>query len=412
MAGFGLTALASGFTFFILPTRIADVAPAESKNTYLGLLSFAGLVIAVLVQPIAGALSDRSRFRWGRRRPFILAGTAAAVPLLMAAGVAPSYALLFLFICLLQIFSNGALGPYQALIRDLVPYHRRGAASGMKWLVETSGAMALTALVGLFMGFHSTTGNPLWVWASTGLLSLFLVGGAVVTSASVREEAPPGASGARQAQDAELSSGTHPDFKWFLLSRFLIAVGAASLGTYSLFFLEDAVGLENPARGLSILLLVVGVTVLGVSYPAGMLADRIGRKPVMVAAGVVGGTGAVLLMAAESLAGVMLVGFLGGIALGMFMGPNWAMATDLVSSRRTGQQMGYVNVAAASGGGVARLNGLWIDRLNSGGSDLGYSTLFILCGILLVAGTFLVLRVRSDEWGDRPDSAAARSRIA
>ena len=412
LAGFGFTALASGFTFFILPARIEDVAPAESKNTYLGVLSFVGLAIAVLVQPLAGALSDRVRFLWGRRRPFILGGTVASVPFLIAAGVAPSYALLFLFICLLQFSSNSALGPYQALIRDLVPSQRRGAASGMKWLVETAGAMGLMAVVGLLIGFYASGRNLVWIWASTGLLSVVLLAGAVVTSVSVREEVPPKTPGERQRGPAEPSGEAHPDFKWFLLSRFLIAIGGASLGTYAFFFLEDAVGIENPARALSILLPVIGITVLGVSYPAGLLADRIGRKPMIIAAGFVGGMTAVLLLAAQGMAAVIAIGVLAGIALGMFLGANWAMATDLVSERRAGQQMGYVNVAAAGGGGVARLNGFWIDRLNSGGSDLGYSVLFILCGILLVAGTFLILRVRSGELVERHDSPAARGEIA
>ena len=150
--GFGFTALAASFTIVILPTRVLDFAPEESKNTYLGILSFVGLLIAVAVQPIAGGFSDRLRSRWGRRRPFIVGGTVASLPLLVAAGVAPTYVLLFLFICLLQLASNVAMGPYQALVRDLVPGRRRGAASGMKMLVEVVGAMTLTGLVALLVG--------------------------------------------------------------------------------------------------------------------------------------------------------------------------------------------------------------------------------------------------------------------
>ncbi|MBI3744479.1 MAG: hypothetical protein HY261_09380, partial [Chloroflexi bacterium] len=43
MYGFGQTALAISFTVLILPTRVIDLVPAESKNTYLGLLSLTGL---------------------------------------------------------------------------------------------------------------------------------------------------------------------------------------------------------------------------------------------------------------------------------------------------------------------------------------------------------------------------------
>lgn len=157
------------------------LAPAESRNTYLGVLSFVGLLIAILVQLVAGGLSDRSRFPWGRCRPFMAVGTALAIPLLIAAGVAPSYVLLFTFVCLLQVFSNSALGPYQALIRDLVPQLQRGAASGMKWLTEIGGAMGITALVGVFIGLYTSSENLLWVWVSVALLALVLLLGAAVT---------------------------------------------------------------------------------------------------------------------------------------------------------------------------------------------------------------------------------------
>ena len=387
--GFGFTALAASFTIVILPQRILDVS-ASSKNTHLGVLSFVGLVIAFLVQPLAGGLSDRFQSRWGRRRPFIVAGTLASLPLVFAAALAPSYLSLFVLVCLLQLTSNTALGPYQALVRDLVPYRRRGAASGMKALVEIAGAMGLTAMVGLLVGQYASDHSDLWLWAAAAMITLGMTAGAIITTRSIAQRPT------MMEEEAGGSIKPHPDFRWFVLSRLMIAVAAGSLSTYALYFLKDVLGVENPARVMGALIVVVGCSVLIVSYPAGVLADRLGRKVVIGASGVLGALVPVLLIAVHSVPQIMAVGALAGIAMGMFAGSNWAMATDLVSARRTAQHMGYLNLATAGGAGVARLNGLWVDRLNSDGSTTGYSILLGMCGILFVVATLLVLRVRAN----------------
>ena len=107
---------------YILPVRILDFVPESEKNTYLGLITFTGLILGMFVQPIAGALSDRSRFRRGRRWPFILFGMTAIILLLFGIAAAPFYAVLFASYCLMQIASNAAQGPYQAFIPELVPH--------------------------------------------------------------------------------------------------------------------------------------------------------------------------------------------------------------------------------------------------------------------------------------------------
>ena len=72
----GLSFMWNGLHQLILPAVLLHLVPETQKNTYLGLLTFIGLVIATIMQPISGALSDRWHSKWGRRRPLILIGTA------------------------------------------------------------------------------------------------------------------------------------------------------------------------------------------------------------------------------------------------------------------------------------------------------------------------------------------------
>src|SRR5450759_1690310 len=63
---------AVGNTF--MPYLVAAFAPEAVRNSALGGMRTAGLIIAMLVQPAAGLLSDRSTSRFGRRRPYIFFG--------------------------------------------------------------------------------------------------------------------------------------------------------------------------------------------------------------------------------------------------------------------------------------------------------------------------------------------------
>ena len=71
----GLSFMWNSLHPIVLPAVLLHFVPETQKNTYLGLLTFVGLVIAMLIQPLSGALSDRWASRWGRRRPLIVFGS-------------------------------------------------------------------------------------------------------------------------------------------------------------------------------------------------------------------------------------------------------------------------------------------------------------------------------------------------
>jgi MFS family permease len=98
-----------------MPFLVERYAPTDWRNTALSAMGTAGLIIAMVVQPIAGLLSDRSTSRFGRRRPFIMAGTLLDLVFLAAIGLSWNYWSLLVAILLIQFSANVSHGPLRLI---------------------------------------------------------------------------------------------------------------------------------------------------------------------------------------------------------------------------------------------------------------------------------------------------------
>jgi MFS family permease len=118
------------------PYLVDEFVRPEIKNTALGIMRTAGLIIALLVQPVMGLLSDRSMSRFGRRRPFLFVGVLLEMVCFAAIAFSWNYASLLIAILLIQFAGNISHGALQGLIPDLVPEGQRGRASAIKAIFE------------------------------------------------------------------------------------------------------------------------------------------------------------------------------------------------------------------------------------------------------------------------------------
>lgn len=137
-----LTTLSQTMTPLVIPLLIQRFLGDELKGTYYGILRLWTLMIALLFQAMMGMLSDHSTSRYGKRRPFILAGALGIIFTLLLIGFTsdleglPGYSMLFGLVILQMIFANTAHGAQQGLIPDLVPLEKRGRFSGAKAFFE------------------------------------------------------------------------------------------------------------------------------------------------------------------------------------------------------------------------------------------------------------------------------------
>jgi MFS family permease len=393
--GFGMIGFDLAMMTIILPVLVLDVAPEEFKNSYLSALAFTGLIVAALVQPMVGRYSDRTSTRLGRRVPYLLWGCAFVCVGLVGVGFAPNYPALFGVWLFTQANFNIGYGPYQALIRDLVPVNRIGVASSLKILSDATGSLVLIFASSALIGFGAASGVIDGRWMALALLGFTLISATIITSVTVRTRESAGAL----AQGAEApvqmpAQRLHPQLNWFLISRLLIMTSITAFPTFGLFYLRDAVGLENPAQSLGRMILPVGGALAVCVYPAGWLSDKVGRKPVVLAGAVAAAFCSVWLLWADNITEVVLIASVLGAAIGVLLSSNWALANDLGTSGREGLHIGIVNLATTGGSASAKMLGPGIDLLNRLSEGRGYDALMICCGALFLIGGLMLLPLK------------------
>jgi len=416
---FAMTALWQSMHMIILQYRVLDFVPEAEKNTYLYILISTGAILAMIVQPIVGAISDRSGFSWGRRRPFILVGVILLLLLLPGIGLAGSFAVLFVIYCLMQISSNTAQGPHQGFIPDLVPEGKRGLASGVKGLLEILGMVALFYPISIFMDNYAAGEGSWWLWLALAILGFLILAVMVATVLMVKER--PGTGGLRlpilpiiyrifKIIIKELFNSlrsptsrllvfiqfikTHRNFLWFLASRLLFFMAMAIIQRSALYFLRDVIGVADPAESVfrfSILAIVGGLAVV---YPAGRLSDRIGRKPIAVSSALLGALGIIVIMLFQNESSILIAAGILGVAVGAFSSTNWALATDLVVKGKEARYLGLANMSTAGASALVVFIGPVIDHYEAVSAGLGYQAMLIACLVFFVLGGLLLLKVK------------------
>ncbi len=375
-------------------------------------------MVAVVWQPIVGGLSDRTVTRWGRRRPFIAAGTAGDVLFLAGIALAGSYWWVVLFYFLLQFASNTAQAPYQGLLPDVVPEPQRGQASGYYGIANLAGIAAGTIGAGQLLA-HFGRG------AAVASIAVVLVTTMAITVLAVPDRARPVEEPFKSGRELLRKTFGVPlgqrAFVWLMVSRLLILMGFGGLQNFAFFYFENVFFHHHPretAVAASTLLgLAIAVAAL-VTWPASRISDRVGRRPVILVAGLVGAAGTLVLVFSHHLwmpAGLVdglarllhvpplaaqatLAGVVIGLGLGAFFSVDWAFIQDVIPAREGGLYMGFSNIATAGAGIIAVfLGGPLLDAFNAGprilGLPGGFPIVFAVFGAWFVAGSLSILKV-------------------
>ncbi len=375
----------------LLPEQLEDVAGDAGKVGALGLVTGVGALVAVVATPLAGALSDRTTSRSGRRLPWLVGGTLlGALALVVLSRQSTVVGVLFGWAAA-QACLNAAYAGLTAEVPDHVPVVQRGTVSGWFGLPQAVGVVVGVALVTSF----TTSVVAGYVLIAAVIVVLVLPFAAVTRDPVLDPADRPTLSLARGWW---IDPRRYPDFGWAWLTRFLISLGNA-LGTlYLLYFLRDKVHYEQlfPGKsaedGVLILILIYAAGAVATAVAGGMWSDRTGRrKPLVIVSSLVMAAGAVLLAIWPTWTASLVAAALLGIGYGVYMAVDTALVTQVLpAAADRGKDLGIVNIANAAPQVLApALAAPVVAGLG------GYPMLYALTALVTVAGAVLVLPIRS-----------------
>jgi MFS family permease len=328
-----------------------------SEGGTLFALTVVGALIAALVQPTIGSISDYTISRWGRRKPYIFIGSVLDVAFLYGIATSNSIVAVAAFMALLQVSANFAQGPFQGYVPDLVPVKQVGLASALVGLFQVLGNA-----VGFGIGSAAVATDSFFLGTmALGALELATMVSVVWRVGEGRSPRPRHGrswlSIAREAWATDILK--EHSFLWLVSSRLFFLMGATMLINLSLFYFAQTFGLPQDKAGAAnfpVLAAVVVGNVLTV-IPAGRVSDRIGRKPVIYVACAVAGAGMLIVAVAPIIPVVIVGAALFGAGSGMFLAVDWALMTDIIPKASSGRYMGISNVATATAGIFSLLTG-------------------------------------------------------
>jgi MFS family permease len=385
-----------GFTLPFLPLYLRQEGMTDRS---IGLVSTLA-ALAGLVQFPIGLWSDRL----GRRQPFLIAALALlAGATFLLPGAHGTFWLGFL---VLLFAENGAC---RATVESLsgaeaahlaAPEHV-GAALGSLRFWKPVGIIAVALLGGLQAEAYGV---------GTILIPLAVLQGlAVLCACLIREDGPavPGPlPHAGDGQATRPAAGLKDGRLWlFVAAMVLFHAANAPGGVYLGLFLTG--DLEAPARYLAYAFVISMVAWLLVVRPVGWLADRLGRRPVLIAGWTVMAVRLLLIALAQNTGQVLAIQILDGVAQGVFAVAAAAWVTDrLADPRRVGEAQVLVGSALVAGSALGpMLSSLAVEVL-------GYRSLFgwlaatgALATVIVIAGVPETLPARRRQTDGTTDDA-------
>lgn len=371
--------------------RVSEFASEAEKGRWLGIILAIGGFVALVVTPICGALSDRTRSRFGRRRPWLVGGLLVSGLGLTILGAAPNLLILGIGWVICQAGFNAMQAACLPILPDVIPLHVQGRVAGMLGMTSTAGTFA---------------GSWITQFTQSSDLMMFMVPFAitvvsVVTLCFILPDRPAAMVEGRMSPGLIFRSIFAPfrdwDFSWAFGSRFLIMMAWSFLLTYQLFFLTDQLSLaRSEATHVMVRsMAIIASATIGISLVGGFITDWTGRrKPLVFIAAVMEATGFLVIALASSvpkfLAGVALA----GIGKGLYFAVDLALlAAILPSEQDRAKDMSVFQIANSLPQSLAPALAPIILAVGSA-SGKNYAAIYLTGAAFALLGAFAIKPVR------------------
>lgn len=326
----------------LLPIFMASVLGAGTVT--IGLVEGVAEATASVTKALSGTLSDRL----GKRKVLVVSGYGLSALTKLVFPLAPSVGWVFAARFMDRMGKGIRGAPRDALMADITPPELRGAAYGLRQALDSVGAFLGPLLAVILMAqWGGDITAVFWVAVIPAVMAV------AVLMVAVREPEQPRDRLDRRGRFTMEEVTRLPSDYWLV-----VLIGAVfTLSRFSEAFLvlrASSVGLA--AGYVPTVMIVMNVVYAGAAYPAGVGADRFGRRTLLVT-----GLGALVLAdlvlaAATTPAWVFLGAACWGLHMGLTQGLLSKLVADTAPAALRGTAFGIFNLV--SGGTLLMASGI------------------------------------------------------
>ena len=403
----------------VIPSMVAKLLGDANKDINLALVVIWGTLAAIVINPLAGAVSDYATFRLGRRRPFMIVGTIFNVIVLVLFAFAPSWfsstGLLIAFIVLffmLQVTNNVANAPWSAIIADNVPQNQRGLTAGFFGLFTLLGLALGSVVAGIIV--NKKDALPVYqneivrIFLLIATVQIILVAYTVLTVKETPLQEHVQFKLGPILKRFFFKPSQYPDLSWVLLARLLVMMGIWGIFYFLQYYFDDVLGgtgVKTVIRGSNftgelfsgaLFLPVLLIAALPTSLIAGWISDHYGRKIMVYISGAMMTVVCLLFIFYQSQYGALLSGLFFGIGYGAYTSVDWALAADALPP--TDEAGKFLGIWSAMGIlpqviGIT-VGAVILQALRGLPNHFGYTALFLVTIVYFGLGTLVIKQVR------------------
>jgi MFS family permease len=378
-----------------LALRVRVLAPENPE--YLGIVLGLGSLAALLVGPLGGQLSDRTRSRFGRRRPWLVGGTIVGLTGLTIMAIGPNVLILGLGWMIAQIGWSQTTNIFTTIQADKLPESQRGKVGAITGFVTM-----VAPVVGAVLGGIVAT-QPFLLFLLPGAIALLFVLIFVLfykdaDSRNFTFGAPLSAKVA--LANYVFNPKKYPDFAWNWLGRFFFFFGLTLNTSYTAYFFAQR--LNIPVLEISGTVATFGLvgilgTIAGVFF-GGFLSDKLRRRKIFVlGSGILFGIGAMIMVIAPDLTLLLIGSLLCNISIGVFSAVDQALFLDVLPERDTqaGRFINITQFATTIPQALAPIAASAVLAISALSGEPNYGILYIAAAVLTVIGGLVVLKVKT-----------------
>lgn len=371
----------------LVPQQVAKIDPSQ-KTQIIAMMSTAAMVVSTIANIIEGALSDRTRSRWGRRTPWIVFGSIGTAIVILFWGKANTGLEVILSDCVYMIFLNMIVAPLIAVIADETSPKYRGTISSVYALGSAAGQYGGQAFASFFLPIPYT---GFIVMAVLTCLS-GPVAGLIMREKSTKEMPVDKITMKNFSENFAFPTTGAKDFYLALFGKLFMQTASFAISGYQLYILTDYIKLhggklQNYVTMISMILMVSAIVLC---IFAGPLSDKIGRRklPVIFAGGLIA-IGSLVPMFAPKAWLMLVYAVIVGIGMGMYNSVDQALNIEVLPDPKTAaKDLGLLNMANNGGQVFGPIFAAMAINM------IGYHGIFPLACAMAVIGSVLIIFIK------------------